>query len=98
MCFVKTDDMSWPHIITGLPTGGVLSEVERRSRLAPTILSRDEVLHFRNEIVPRGQCALHMALQRGSPLEVVQVLVESDPSTLQLADLDGDLPLMTGRF
>jgi len=96
MCFVKTEDMSWPHIITGLPTcGNKSAKISEGTKSATITLSLEEVYHFRNEVVPVGQCALHMALQRNLPLQVIRVIVESDPSTLMVSDNNGEIPLMT---
>lgn len=97
MCFVKTEDISWPHIITGLPTCGKSAKISEGTKRATIALSLEEVYHFRNEVAPVGQCALHMALQRNLPLQVIRIIVESDPSTLMLSDNNGEIPLMTGK-
>jgi len=57
--------------------------------------------HEAKNIEPNRQCALHLACQKDSPLEVIQILLDSDQhlseasSTLWASDNDGNIPLMT---
>jgi ankyrin repeat protein len=49
-----------------------------------------ELIHSRDD---RGKLPIHIACQTKAPVEVLAMLVELDPTTLQLADGSGNLPL-----
>ena len=57
-----------------------------------TLVSTLDVEQIRNrgEI---GKLPIHMACQANAPVEVLSMLVEMDPTTLQIADYSGSLPI-----
>ena len=110
MCFRKTDDDSWPYVATTASTNtttNLLHEedddrIRKRRRRhkqknATTKIEVEEIEHRRQNVLPNGQCALHIALQMNSSIDVINELLQADPKSLHACDDVGDTPLMTGK-
>jgi hypothetical protein len=61
------------------------------------VVSIDEVVGQRQHIEPTGQCSVHIACQRNTPLNVLSFLVKTSNSLLKQADDHGNLPIMIGK-
>jgi hypothetical protein len=90
-----------PVINTAIPywdRGPQIGSRKRASRTAPVVvISIDEVERKRRELDPDGQSSLHLACQKNSSLDTLEVLASSCKSVLSQLDDGGNTPLMIGK-